>query len=81
MPLQPEVDTLERQIGGDEYLLILVFFVLATAGRELQHGTVVPNSGTNGRIFSMRRDAAKLGNQCFFGNRHGNQYKWTGTLI
>jgi len=81
MPLQPKVDSLQREVSGDQYVAALV--LTTPARQKSEYGAVVSNSSSNGRIFQTRRRAANPGNQRFFRNRHHNKYKLrsTGKLL
>jgi hypothetical protein len=71
MPVAPEVDSLQREVGRDQQIISLI---LASAQKS-QHGAVVSNSSDNGWTVRGRCQASNLGNQRFFRNHHGHQYK------
>src|SRR5579863_3178666 len=65
MPVATEVDAFQSEVGRDQNFV---------SRREPQHGAIVSDSGNNRRIQGLSapsRHAANLGNQRFFGNRHG----------
>ena len=72
MPIPPKVNSFQGKVGSDQRVLILL---RASSRHQSQHGAVISNSSLNRGILRSPRQTANLGNQGFFGNRHGNQYK------
>src|SRR5450631_3729420 len=73
MPVAPEVDAFQREVGRDQRFV---------SRQRAQHGAVVSNSGTDGSLGgagslvrppspARRSHSANLGNQRFFQKRHG----------
>ncbi len=71
MPVAAEVDAFQREVGRDQGF---------SSRQQAQHGAVVSNSGEDRHGSSRRsapigsedaRQTANLGNQRFFGKRHG----------
>lgn len=64
MPVSPEMDTLQRQIRGDQAFL---------ARQQAKHGAVISNSGQDSGVelaWMKSGQAPDSGNQRFFGNGH-----------
>ena len=69
MPVAPEVNAFQREVGRDQGFV---------SRRQAQHGAVISNSGEDRTVRAEStptsggfRHAANLGNQRFFGKRHG----------
>jgi hypothetical protein len=69
VPIAAEVDSFQREIGGDQEF---------SSRRQAQHSTVISDSGgyrparvTSAASRGSFRQTANLGNQRFFRKRHG----------